>query len=438
MNENIFGTDGIRAKFGTKIFLPESLHRLGYAIGAWALEKKINPSFLIGYDTRQSCPQVNNDLLKGLLHHQVNVFQGHELPTPIICSLTQRSPKFDFGIIITASHNTYEYNGIKICTKSQKISESDERAISHIFNSISDNDLLLKQRGFSYTYHDAVENYYMILQEQFPQNLAQGLKIVIDCAHGAYYAIAPLILEKFGAQVIPVNITPSGININEECGALHPDIAQKMVLDLHADIGFAFDGDGDRIVAIDAQGIIKDGDDILSILLNNPTYENEQEVVGTIMSNQSFEICIINQSKKFIRTPVGDKYISSYLCTNNLKLGGEPSGHIICNNFSFASDALYTALKIIETMKFKNNTQLATFTKFPQVSHNIQVKEKKDLSASPYKELIAFYQQAIVPGRLIIRYSGTEPILRITGECETQEKAEKIISQFLEELQLLL
>ena len=438
MNENIFGTDGIRAKFGTKIFLPESLHRLGYAIGAWALEKKTSPTFILGYDTRQSCPQVSNDLLKGLLHHNVSVFNGRELPTPIICSLTQRSPKFDFGIIITASHNTYEYNGIKICTKSQKISESDEQTISTIFHSVSNQDLALENNGSIHAYDQAIENYYQLLQENFPENLAQGLKIVVDCAHGAYYKIAPALLEKFGAHIIPININPSGININEACGALHPEIAQKLLLDTHADIAFAFDGDGDRIVAIDAQGNIKDGDDILSILLNNPTYQNEQEVVGTIMSNQSFEICIINQSKKFIRTPVGDKYIASYLCSNNLKLGGEPSGHIICNNFSFASDGLYTALKIIETMKLQNSKQLATFAKFPQVSHTIKVQEKKDLSASPYKELIASYQQAITPGRLIIRYSGTEPILRITGECETQEKAEKIVSQFVEALHLLL
>ena len=366
MNENIFGTDGIRAKFGTQIFLPESLHRLGYAIGAWALEKKIAPYFLLGYDTRQSCPQVSNDLLKGLLHHKVTVFNGHELPTPIICSLTQKSPKFDFGIIITASHNTYEYNGIKICTKSQKISESDERAISKIFHDLAHNTFTLEQYGKVIDYHEAVDGYYALLQQYFEQDMAKNLHIVIDCAHGAYYSIAPKILEKFGATVTPINILPSGININENCGALHPEAVQNIVLNTHADIGFAFDGDGDRIVAIDNQGNIKDGDDILSILLNNPTYKEEQEVVGTIMSNQAFEACIINQSKKFIRTPVGDKYISSYLCTNNLKLGGEPSGHIICNNFSFASDALYTALKIIETMKLKNSTQLATFAKFPQ------------------------------------------------------------------------
>ena len=438
MNENIFGTDGIRAKFGTSIFLPESLHRLGYAIGAWALQKKINPSFLLGYDTRQSCPQVSNDIIKGLLYHNVTVFNGLELPTPIICSLVQKSPKFDFGIIITASHNTYEYNGIKICTKSQKISESDEREISKIFHNLTQNDFTLKTTGEVFMYHEAVDTYYNLLQQHFVQDLAKHLTIVIDCAHGAYYKIAPIILEKFGAHVLPINISPSGTNINEKCGALHPEVVQTIVRDTHADIGFAFDGDGDRIVAVDAQGIIKDGDDILSILLNNPTYQQEQEVVGTIMSNQAFEVCIINQSKKFIRTPVGDKYISSYLCTNNLKLGGEPSGHIICNNFSFASDALYTALKIIETMKLKKSTQLSTFAKFPQINHNIHVQEKKDLAASPYKELIALYQQKITPGRLIIRYSGTEPILRITGECETQEKAQKIISQFLEELQLLL
>lgn len=438
MNKNIFGTDGIRAKYSANIFLPESLHRLGYAIGAWALEKKINPTFLLGYDTRQSCPQVSKDIIQGLLHHQVTVFNGHELPTPIICSLTQKSPKFDFGIIITASHNTYEYNGIKICTKSQKISESDERAISQIFDSLSHTNLFLEQHGFLHNYYEAIDDYYAFLQEQFPQNLAQGLKIVIDCAHGAYYNIAPLLLEKFGAQVISLNINPSGININDACGALHPEIAKNIVLQNQADIGFAFDGDGDRIVVIDKEGNVKDGDDIISILLNNPTYKNEHEVVGTIMSNQSFEICIINQSKKFIRTPVGDKYIASYLCNNNLKLGGEPSGHIICNNFSFASDGLYTALKIIETMKLQNNVQLSTFAKFPQVSHNITVREKKDLSASPYKELINYYQQAITPGRLIIRYSGTEPILRITGECETEEKAKKIISELLEKLQLLL
>lgn len=438
MNENIFGTDGIRAKYSTNIFSTQSLYRLGYAIGAWALQQKTKPSFLLGYDTRQSCPQISKDLITGLLHHNITIFNGHELPTPIICSLTQKSPKFDFGIIITASHNTYEYNGIKICTKSQKISESDEKEISKIFNSLTQQDLEHKECGKVFEYHEAINQYYALLKEHFSLNLAKGLSIVLDCAHGAYYKIAPLLLEKFGAHVIPINIVPSGTNINEKCGALHPEVVQNIVRDTQADIGFAFDGDGDRIVAVDSNGIIKDGDDILSILLNNPTYQKEQEVVGTIMSNQAFEVCIINQSKKFIRTPVGDKYISSYLCTNNLKLGGEPSGHIICNNFSFASDALYTALKIIETITLKNNTQLTTFAKFPQVSHNIQVQEKKDLTISPYKELIALYQQKIAPGRLIIRYSGTEPILRITGECETQDKAQKIIAQLIEELQRLI
>jgi len=437
MNDNIFGTDGIRAKYGTEIFLPESLYRLGYAIGAWALQYKKQPCFLLGHDTRQSCPQVSKYLIEGMLHHELTVFHGYQLPTPIVCSLTQNEDKFDFGIIITASHNTYEYNGIKICTKTQKISESDELVISEIFHKTP--FAFLKQNtGALYPYQEAVEIYHKALQSQFKPDIADGLKIVVDCAHGAFYKIAPQILKNFGAHVIPINIAPSGTNINQDCGAMHPEILQQKMLTLHADIGFAFDGDGDRIVVVDKQGTIKDGDDILNILLDNPTYCDEQEVVGTIMSNQAFEVCLLNQSKKFIRTPVGDKYISSYLCNNNLKLGGEPSGHIICNNFSFASDALYTALKVIETMKLKNTTTLSTFAKFPQITHNIYVKEKKNLSAAPYKDIINSYQKAIAPGRLIIRYSGTEPMLRITGECETQEKAQKIILELLQELQLLL
>jgi phosphoglucosamine mutase len=426
MKTNIFGTDGIRAHCTSDLFTPMHLEQLGNAIGAWACKKKSHPTFIIGYDTRLSSPELFAHLAQGLLKHPVTLYNAQYLPTPVVCALTKYKTEFDFGLIISASHNTYEYNGIKLCTKNSKIDLLDEEEISTLFYTHPYTKI---QHGHVYAYTEALDWYIQTVQAFFPQDCAKNLKIVVDCAHGANYCLAPLVFTHFGATIIPLNITPSGKNINEKCGALHPELIQEAVIKHNADLGFAFDGDGDRVIMVDRAGRVHDGDDIIHLLLQHPVYVEEKTVVGTIMSNQGLEVYVKSLHKKFYRTPVGDKHIAHYLQKYNLKLGAEPSGHVICNDFSFASDAIFVALRLIEAMHVQ--TIKTHLEKYPQANYNITIKEKKDLLCSPFKEIIATFQEKINPGRLIVRYSGTEPVLRVTSECKTQEQAESSIQELI-------
>jgi phosphoglucosamine mutase len=259
--------------------------------------------------------------------------------------------------------------------------------------------------------------------------------VVLDCANGAAYKIAPEIFRALGATVITIADTPNGTNINDNCGSLHPEELARVVVARGADAGFAFDGDADRVIAVNRLGVIKDGDDILTLLLNLPSYQNIAHVVGTLFTNKGFEEYLVGQGKHLFRTKVGEKYVASKLEEEKLPLGGEVSGHILTRDYSATGDGILVALKVLESIIASSNWDMVTFKKFPQVLINVPVRHKHDLALQPYAALIEEYERTMSPGRVIVRYSGTEPLLRVMTEAPTHEQAHCVAKKLAEALQ---
>lgn len=421
-----FGTDGIRARIGTNLFTLHNLPIIGYALARWAQEKYKNiPRILIAHDTRQSCAFVKSSLKSGLLLRNVELYDSGILATPATLHVMRYTNKFDCAVIISASHNPYYDNGIKVLDKhTGKLTKDDEERISILMQ--EEFVSCYNEFGSDFCYPQAHQEYNAIIQTFFPKNLLSGLRIALDCAHGATFQSAPQIFRALGAEVIEVATSPNGININNNCGAVHIELLQRTVSKSNAHCGFAFDGDGDRVIAVSHHGEVKNGDDILAILLNHPAYREQSTIVGTVMSNQGFEQLLLEQGKQLLRTPVGDKYITESLETYNLLLGGEQSGHIILRDLISTGDGILTALRVLETLLITNNWDMKTFTKYPQLLINIPITERKDLSQAPVKEYISAAQELLGSGRLLVRFSGTEPLLRVMIEATSLEKAETI------------
>lgn len=282
---------------------------------------------------------------------------------------------------------------------------------------------------------EAADAYREAMAQEFEPRLLAGLSIVLDCAHGAAYQIAPDLFKQLGATVIAINNQPNGININENCGSTHPELLQQAVLEHHADAGFAFDGDADRVMAVNRTGELKDGDDMVALLLDNPHYTQQDGIVGTIMSNHGLAMLVKEKHKNFMRAPVGDKFVSARLEQKNLLLGGEQSGHIIMRDYLNVGDGIFAALRALETMRYTRNWEMTTFRKFPQVLINVPVSVKKSLEQEPIATIIAEYQNQLPNGRVIVRYSGTEHILRIMIEDSNEAIALTIGKQLAQELQ---
>ena len=274
-----------------------------------------------------------------------------------------------------------------------------------------------------------------ILNKLFRPHFLKGKKIILDCAHAALYKLAPFIFKQFGADVVTINNRPNGYNINKKCGSLYPSRLQQAVIKHNADIGFAFDGDGDRVILVNRKATIKNGDDILAILSTHPLYINEKTIVGTVMSNQGLEQFLKKNKKDLVRTSVGDRCVSDYLTNCGGLLGGEQSGHIIMRDYMQMGDGIVTALRILEAIEKTKNWDLKTFDIYPQVLINIPVRIKKNLEEPIIAQLIADYKSQLDSGRLIIRYSGTEKLLRIMVEDRTQEQANKISAHLAHALQ---
>lgn len=441
---NLFGTDGVRSKVGDNVFVSENLPKLGDAIAKWSISKYINPKILIVHDTRISCSFVKSALKSGLLLNPVSIFDAQVLPTPAVALIKNN---FNIAIIISASHNPWQDNGIKIVDLAYgKLNLKDELEISALFLSVSPAKLaepesLDKSRmgyenlGQEEFYPEAENLYLENVLEKFKSLSLKNIKIALDCANGATYKVAAKIFEKLGAELTIINNSPNGKNINLNCGALEPENLRATILENNCDFGFAFDGDGDRVVIVNRFGEIKDGDDILAILINNPDYQNINKLVGTVMTNRGLELFLRKQGIELVRTSVGDKYISEQLTKENLLLGGEQSGHIILKNLSPMGDGILAALKVLETVILTKNHNLETFKKYPQVLLNIPVKIKLALDAPPISQLIDLSKSQITDGRLLVRYSGTENCLRIMVEEETQERAEFISHALADKIQ---
>lgn len=429
--KNLFGTDGIRNKVGKYPFTLQDLPKLGQALAIWAIEKYgSQANILIISDTRISCPWVKSSLKSGLLIFPVNIYDAGILPTPAVFYLMRKLKKFHASIVISASHNSFQDNGIKIIdSKTGKLNYIDELAISSLLDSQVNFPDNYSNFGSLKVLESAHEIYIQEILSNFSSNFLENKKIVLDTANGATYQIAPDIFNKFGAQVITINNHPDGININKNCGALNLDSLVNAVLENQADIGFAFDGDGDRVIAVNSLGEIKNGDDLLAILSTASEYSSINRLVGTLMSNQGLEVYLKKKNKDLIRTQIGDKFILEELANNNLILGGEQSGHIILRNLINTGDGILVALKIVETLNYTNNWLMETFYKYPQVLLNIPVNSKQDLNQYPFNQLISESKNRLNQGRLVVRYSGTEPVLRIMIEEESETLANSIAQE---------
>ncbi len=432
MNISFFGTDGIRGAMGTEPLTPESLLQLGKAIGQWIHIKNQHARILIATDTRLSASLCKSALKTGLLLFPFSIEDAGVVPTPVIHHAL-KDGQYDYGIVLTASHNQFQDNGIKIVTAHGKITTEDEASIMHFFNTPYTADY--HALGSDTPLLTVPQMYQERLDRYFTGSFLKHCSLVIDTANGAYSHCAAKIFEHFGATVKVINNAPTGININKECGSLHPQTLQDTVVRIRADAGFAFDGDGDRIIAVGSDGAIKDGDDILCFLLKHPRYKTSAHIVGTIISNQGLAQHLESTGRSLIRTAVGDKHIIEALKKEQLNLGGEPSGHIIMRDFSECPDGLFTALRIAETALLTHDWKLTSFTKFPHVSKNIHISEKKDLHKEPLATIIKTNEDAFIGGRLIIRYSGTEPILRIVAEGPSLQDAELCVNNLCAELQ---
>ncbi|MCK4517203.1 hypothetical protein KAT92_00370, partial [Candidatus Babeliales bacterium] len=423
-NKLRFGTDGIRGKSDQFPFTPNALNLLGRAIARWGKQKyrKESLNVLLGHDTRESCEQIKKDLILGLSSHStIQTTDGQILPTPAVLQRIQAEKHFDFGIVISASHNPYTDNGIKLFdAKTGKLSADDEASIVEFFELPANPS------------HSYAEN----IISRFKPNFLANKKIVLDCANGATYKLAPEIFEKLGASVITLFANPNGKNINTNCGALFTQSLQEAVLQKNADIGFAFDGDGDRVIAVNKHGIVKNGDDFLAILLDHPDFAQEKTVVGTVMTNHGLALHLKQQQIKLIRTQVGDKNIAAYLEKENLLLGGEASGHLIIKNYLNTGDGIYVALKVLESLIINKNLDMQTFTKMPHVLVNIPVKQKRDLDERQYQSIINKHEKQLHDGRLLVRYSGTENLLRVMVEDQSPEHATTLAKSLSDQLQL--
>lgn len=424
---NMFGTDGIRGAIGSSPFILEDLLQLGHAIGQWVVHKYgPHATLLIAHDTRLSCSWVKSAIKSTLLMHPLNIIDAGVLPTPAVVQLTLKQDSIQCGIIISASHNPFHDNGIKIIDGLQgKLQLEDEQHITHLFYTY-DESACYAALGEEHYWDKAQSAYINYVQQFFKPHFLNGKKIVIDCAHGATYQIAPSIFQQFDADVICIGHTPNGMNINEKCGATHVEQLQQTVIKEKADIGFAFDGDGDRVIAVNCHGEIKDGDDILALLLDHPHYRNTTKLVGTVMTNVGFEHWLKEKGIALARTPVGDKYIARCLEEEKLIIGGEESGHIVLYNYLPSGDGIFTALRVMETIIDTHNEQMHTFKHTPQILINIPIKEKKDLTQGPLSSIIKEYENQLPYGRILVRYSGTQPILRVMVEDTDEIQAQTI------------
>ena len=423
-----FGTDGIRGPVES-LMTPEACLKIGHATGAVMKELGWN-TVVIGKDTRISGYMLESALQAGFIAAGVNVQLAGPLPTPGIAYLT-KTLRNKFGVVISASHNDFLDNGIKIFNDNgEKISRDIEKRIEKYISS----DLIPVQTskiGKAYRFDESGPRYIEFCKSTVPPDISfSSLRIVLDCANGACYKVSPEIFEELGAEVITFGNNPDGYNINQGCGSTHPELIQEEVIKHRADYGISLDGDGDRVILVDEKGNILDGDDLLYILaFSNPNRTGPWSgVVGTLMSNLGLENGIMKLGYKFKRADIGDKYVSKMLSDEGWMLGGETSGHIICKDLVSTGDGTIAALKVISSLLLlekKPSEILSNFTKIPQVNKQVVVSNKDIVNDKDLKSLLKEVESDMTVGRILVRPSGTESKIRIMVEAPEKKVAEK-------------
>jgi phosphoglucosamine mutase len=430
-----FGTDGIRGPVESKI-TPEVCLRIGHAAGV-VLKDMGWETVLIGKDTRVSGYMLESALQAGFIAAGVNVRLLGPLPTPGVAYLT-RSLRNQFGLVISASHNNYLDNGIKLFAGTgEKISKDVEKKIEKLLAGDL-KPVKTAELGKAQRFDESGDRYIEFCKSTVPADVSfESLRIVLDCANGACYKVSPSILRELGAEVISIGADPDGYNINSECGSTHPEKAQEEVVKQRADFGIALDGDGDRVVLIDRNGNILDGDDIMYILAYaNPNRTGPWSgIVGTAMTNIGFEEGVKKLGYKFKRADVGDKYVSQMLQKEGWMLGGEPSGHIICRDLVSTGDGTIAALKVISSLLILEKDPediLRNYTKMPQININVDVANKDILSDSDIQKKIKEIESDLTVGRVLVRPSGTESKIRVMVESDDEITANKYAKDIAE------
>jgi len=423
-----FGTDGIRGPVET-VITPEACLKIGHATGLVMKELGWN-TVVIGKDTRVSGYMLEAALQAGFIASGVNVRLLGPLPTPGVAYLT-KTLRNKFGLVISASHNDFLDNGIKIFNEDgEKISRDVEKRIEK-YLSIDLSSVETSSIGKAFRFDESGPRYIEFCKSTVPPEINfSSLRIVLDCANGACYKVSPEIFEELGAEVITIGTDPDGYNINQDCGSTHPNIIKEAVINHRADFGVSLDGDGDRVILVDENGNILDGDDLLYILaFANPNRTGAWSgVVGTKMSNLGLEDGIKKLGYKFIRADVGDKYVSEMLAKKGWMLGGETSGHIICKDLVSTGDGTIAALKVISSLLLlekKPSDVLANYTKIPQVNISVPVKNKDIINDKDLQSFIKKIESDLTVGRVLVRPSGTEPKIRIMIEATQQDVADK-------------
>ena len=436
-----FGTDGIRGQANTHPMTAEVALRVGLAAGRlFRSREERRHMVVIGKDTRLSGYMVEPALVAGFTSAGMDVRLLGPMPTPGVAMMT-RSLRADLGVMISASHNAWTDNGIKLFgPDGYKLSDARELEIEALMGQSLSEDLApATALGRAARVDDSQARYVEIAKATFPRRLSlSGLRIVIDCANGAAYKVAPAALYELGAEVIPVGVAPNGMNINEECGSTHPEAMIKAVKDYRADIGIALDGDADRLAICDEKGRVVDGDQIMALIADNWARRNRLAgggVVATVMSNLGLERFLGERNLKLERTAVGDRSVMMRMREGGYNLGGEASGHIILSDFSTTGDGLLAALQVLAVLKAGDRPMSALARQFepaPQKLENVRFTSGKPLEAEAVKAAIADAEQKLgAGGRVLVRASGTEPLIRVMAEGDDETLVSQVVSEIV-------
>lgn len=444
----LFGTDGIRGIANEYPMTLEVAVSVGRALANWLKRKNIQrPKILVGKDTRQSGYLFEMALTSGIISAGGDVLLAGVMPTPAIAYLTSRMHAHA-GVMVSASHNPSDYNGIKIFDQDgYKFPDESETEIEKVIHDMNLPEIVVPPEGIGRVKRvpDAAGRYIAYLKESFPRNYSlDGIKIVMDCSNGAAYRVGPMVFDELGATVIPMNIGPNGRNINLNCGTLYPELISKEVLRHKADIGVTFDGDADRVILIDHEGNIVDGDQIMAICamdMKRKSKLQQDTVVATIMSNIGFERAMNDAGIKVLRANVGDRYVIEMMRKGGYGFGGEQSGHIIFYKYSTTGDGLMGAIQVLRNMveQHKGLKELAgCMVRHPQVLDAVAVREKISFeNLEDVSQVIRAVKDKLgSKGRVLVRYSGTEPLARVMVEGENLEEITRYMKDIVASIQL--
>jgi phosphoglucosamine mutase len=439
MTRRLFGTDGVRGTANVEPMTPETALRVAMAVGECFHNGTHKHLVVIGKDTRLSGYMIESALTAGFITMGMDVVLVGPLPTPAIAMLT-RSLRADIGVVISASHNPYADNGIKLFGRDgYKLSDELERRIEKCLDTGPMHRAAPAEIGRAKRLDDERGRYIEFVKQSFPkERRLDGMRVVVDCAHGAAYKVAPTVFWELGAEVFSIGVSPDGTNINRDCGALAPEAMRQEVLARRADIGIALDGDADRVILVDERGHLVDGDQLLAVIAQSWKEDGrlaKPGIVATVMSNLGLERFLDGLGLELVRTPVGDRYVLEQMLSRGYNLGGEPSGHIILSDYATTGDGFVAALQVlavVQKLRRPVSEVCHRFDPLPQILKNVRYRSGKPLDDAEVKSAIDAGEKRLNGhGRLLVRSSGTEPVIRVMGEGDDRILIEEVVDHIV-------